>query len=216
MSTPFRRIACGILSAALGAAAASAAIIRVQVNGTVDFNVIGGGMAGVPSGAPVTMAFDVDSTNVVDSPNFPTRGYPILLSSWAMSVAGVNVPIRDPQPAGAAYFVLRNNDPAVDGFLISSNIEFPVPISVNIPGLAAEHELDFLRTFNDSTPLPSLDILDAAGTYGTENLSSFNWTIGRFGNAGAAYNYESITITPEPVSFIGLAALGLACTLRRR
>lgn len=205
--------ATGLVVAAMLAVSSSAtgAIVHVETLGTVDFNVIGGGMAGVQPGAPVRMAFDVDSDVFANSPNFPTRGYPILLGSWAMTVGGVSVPVRDPQPFGTAYFVLRNNDPAVDGFMVSSNLDFPQPITVNIPGLAPDHELDFMRTFNDGTPLPSLDILDALGTYGLENLSVFNWTIGRFGNPGAAYNYESIRITPEPASFsiLALAALGL-------
>ena len=198
-----------------GGGLAVADTVQVEVLGTVGFNVIQGGMAGVQVGDPVSMRFAVDSDNFVNSPNFPTRGYEIDLSSWNMTVGGVNVPITMPQPFGPAYFVLRNNDPAVDGFLISRNIDFPQPITVNIPGLTPNHELDFLRTFSDGTPLPSLDILDALGTYGTENLSVFNWTIGRFGNPGAEYNYQSISITPEPTSLALLLAAG-AMGLRRR
>ncbi|MGE3180213.1 MAG: PEP-CTERM sorting domain-containing protein [Phycisphaerae bacterium] len=190
---------------------ANAVEVRVEVLGDVGFNVIQGGMAGVQAGDPVSMSFSIDSDSFVNSPNFPTRGYDIDLSSWAMTVGGVNVPITDPQPFGTPYFILRDNDPAVDGFFISRNIDVPQPITVNIPGLTPNHDLDFIRTFNDGTPLASLDILDAVGTYGLENLSVFGWTIGRFGNAGAEYNYNSISITvvPEPASLmlLGVAAL---------
>jgi hypothetical protein len=206
-------ICCSVLTLSVPALAV---VVHVEVTGTVGFSVIQGDMAPVPDGAPVSMSFDVDSTNFVNSPNFPTRGYPIDLSSWSMDVGGVGVPIVDPQPFGTAYFVLRDNDPAVDGFFISRNIDIPQPITVTIPGLAPQHDLDFIRTFNDGTPLPSLDILDAVGTYGLENLSVFGWTIGRFGNPGAEYNYESITITPEPGSLALLACVALLAASRRR
>jgi hypothetical protein len=133
-----------------------------------------------------------------------------------MDVGGVPVPIVDPQPFGPAYFVLRNNDPAVDGFLVSRNIDVPQPIQVTIPGLAPVHDLNFLRTFNDGTPLPSLDILDALGTYGLENLSVYAWNIGRFGNNGAEYVYQSITITPEPGTLMLLGGMGVLALARRR
>lgn len=210
-----RNLAACVLVGGWLVAASFAVPVHVEVTGTVDFNGIGGGMAGISSGAPVVMGFDVDSTDYVNSPNFPTRGYPIILSSWAMSVGGVGVPIVDPQPFGTAYFVLRNNDPAVDGFLVSRNIDVPQPITVTIPGLAPQHELDFLRTFNDGTPLPSLDILDAVGTYGLQNLSVYGWGIGRFGTHGAEYAYESISITPEPGT-LALVALGMLVAGTRR
>src|SRR5262245_1549857 len=98
-------------------ATARATIVNITVTGPVDFNVIQGGMAGIPSGAPVSMSFNVDSNVFVNSPNFPTRGYPLDLSSFNMTVGGVPVPIINPQPGGETpMFVLRNNDPAVDGF----------------------------------------------------------------------------------------------------
>ncbi len=202
---------------AVAAPIAGAAIIRIDIEGDVGFNVIQGNQAGVPDGAPVTMSFEVDSEIFVNSPNFPTRGYPLMLPSFSMSVGGAPVLIQDPQPFGDAYFVLRDNDPAVDGFLLSRNIDFPQPVAVTIPGLAPTHDLDFIRTFNDGAALPSLDILDAVGTYDLSNLSVFGWTIGRFGNAGAEYNYQSMTISviPAPGAAAVLCAAPLF-TLRRR
>ncbi len=195
---------CGIASPVL------AEDVNVQVTGVVGFNVIGGNQANVPDGAPVVMSFDVDSDVFVDSPNFPTRGYPVDLSSFSLLVGGMPIDIDDPQPFSPAYFVLRNNDPAVDGFLLSTNIEGPAPVSVHVPGLTPAHELDFLRTFNDGTALSSLDILDAIGTYDQSNLSVFNWTVGRFGNPGAEYIYETITLSIVPEPAIVLSGLGIA------
>jgi len=205
----------GILSSV--GSVALAVPVQVTVTGVVESNVIGGNQANVPDGAPVIMSFQVDSTNFVNSPNFPTRGYPINLNSFSMSAGGQPILITNPQVSGTAYFVLRNNDPAVDGFVVSKNIDFPIPIDVNIPGLTPVHELDFLRTFNDGTALPSLDILDALGTYDFTNLSVFNWTIGRFGNPGALYTYETITLAavPEPGAAAALLAIG-AVMMRRK
>src|SRR5688500_12790040 len=200
------------------ASAALAVPVNVTTTGVVDFNVIAGGMANVPDGAPVTMSFNVDSNNFVNSPNFPTRGYAIDLSSFSMSVGGVPVPIVIPQPNGTAYFVLRNNDPAVDGFFISLGPDLPFPLAVTIPGLTPQHELDFSVAYTNGNQIPSLNILDAVGTYGTADLAVYNWGIGRFGNHGAEYGYQqiSISVVPEP-SAIGLGAGGAAlATLRRR
>ncbi len=210
-------VALGV--AGLVAASAGATIVQIDVFGVVDFNVIQGSHAGIPSGSPVQMSFQVESTNFLNSPNFPTRGYEVDLASFVMTVGGAGVDIMDPQPFGPAYFVLRDNDPAVDGFLLSRNVEFPLPIGVRIPGLAPDHELLFSRTFNDGTALSSLDILDAVGSYDFSNISSYEWTIGRFGNAGAEYVYQSMTISivPSPGT-LGLVGIGgvLASARRRR
>jgi hypothetical protein len=177
-------------------------------------------MVGVLPGDPVSMSFNVDSDTFVNSPSNPTRGYPLDQSSFSMQVAGRPVPMANPQPFGRIpYFVLRNNDPQVDGFLLSSNVDVPQPVGVNIVGLTPVHDLDFLRTFNDGTPLSSLNILDALGTYTFANLSVYNWTIGRFGNPGALYEYQTITlaVVPEPAGAAALAlcATGLLSTRRR-
>jgi len=199
---------------------AAAVPVHVEVTGVVDYNVIRGDMSVVNSGDPVVMGFDIDSNVYVDSASFPTRGYVIDAASFAMSVGGVPVLFDDPQPV-PAYFVLRDNDPAVDGFFMSGgSVDLPFPTTVHIPGLVPEHELDFLSTFTNGTTLTSLNILDAVGTYGTDNLSVYNWTIGRFGNPGAEYVYRTITITavPEPgtLALMALGMLGVAGLSGRR
>ncbi len=199
-------------------AQAHSTFVQIEVLGKVESNVIGGGMSGVKPGDPVAMDFVVDSNSYLDNPFHPTRGYDIDLDSFVMTVGGVNVDIVKPQPNGLAYFVLRDNDPAVDGFFISQGeVDMPTPWTVSIPGLTPQHDLDFSRTFANGSALHSLDILDAVGFYNLGNLSSYNWTIGRFGNPGAIYDYESISIkiVPEPVSLTAMG-IGLAAMLRRR
>jgi hypothetical protein len=201
----------------LVASVAQADTVHVEILGSVDFNLIGGDHAGIGSGAPVVMSFDLDSNNFVNSGSFPTRGYAIDLASFQMTVGGAGVTMDDPQPFGPAYFVLRDNDPAVDGFLISRNVDFPQPVGVHVNGVTQAHELDFLVTYDNTTTLSSLDILDAVGSYDFTGISVFGWGIGRFGNHGAEYVYESMTITrvPAPAS-LALLGLGALATRRRR
>lgn len=199
-------------------AAAQAVDVTVTVHGTVAYNVIQGDMGPVPDGAPVAMSFSVDSDDYIDHPSYPTRGYRIDPATFTLDVGGVVVTMDDPQPYADAYFVLRNDDPAVDGFFVTQgDIGYPMPASVHVPGLAPEHELNFSRTFLGTDTLKSLDVLDAVGHYGFENMSSFMWTLGRFGNYGAEFDYESITISaavPEPTTWAMLAG-GLLFVGRR-
>jgi hypothetical protein len=199
------------------APAALAVPVNITTTGVVDFNIIGGEMTNVPDGAPVSMSFNVDSNIFINSGSFPTRGYAIDLNSFAMSVGGVNVPIVNPQPNGTAYFVLRNNDPAVDGFFLSTGPDFPFPLAVTIPGLTPQHELDFSVAYTNGNQITSLDILDAVGTYGTTDLAVYNWAIGRFGNHGAEYAFQqlSISVVPEPCAMSAAGALLLLSRRRR-
>lgn len=198
-------------------ASAEAALVNITINGSVGFNVIQGNQANVPDGAPVIMSFNVDSNVFLNSGSFPTRGYDIILSSFSLSVGGQPINIVDPQ--STKYFVLRDNDPAVDGFFISAGTDLPSPASVNIPGVAQTHDLDFSVGYDNGAVISSLNILDAVGTYGLTGIGSFGWTVGLFGNAGAEYNYESMTISVVPAPgalMMGVLTAIIAPARRRR
>ena len=200
-------------------APAHAALVNITINGTVEFSVIQGNQASVPDGAPVAMSFNVDSDVFQNSASFPTRGYNIILNSFSLSVGGQPINIANPQPGGqTAYFVLRNNDPVVDGFFISTNVNLPFPVAVNVPGLAQTHELDFLATYSSGSTLSSLNILDAVGTYNLSGISSYDWSVGLFGNDGALYNYQSmsISVVPGPSALALTLLAGMVGPVRRR
>lgn len=194
---------------------ASAALYQVDITASVDFNVIGGSHAGIQSGAPVHMSFQVDSNVFLNSASFPTRGYNVIESSFSMTVGAASVLFDNPQPT-PAYFVLRNNDPAVDGFFMSPDVDLDFPTTVHIPGLNPAHELDFKVTYPGNT-LSSLNIADAVGAYGFAGIKVYNFGIGRFGNHGAEYVYESLTISAVPTagtsSVLGISGV---LALRRR
>jgi len=201
------------------ASLANATVVNVKVTGVVDYNVIGGGMTGTQSGTPTTVSFNVDSNNFVDSGSFPTRGYVIDLNSFSMTVGAVPVPVVIPQPDGTPYFVMRNNDPAVDGFFISQgNVDFPFALAVTIPGLVPQHELDCQVSYDTGAMWTSLDIMDALGTYDQSHLASYYWAIGRFGNPGAEYVYQTITLStvPEPATALFFLPCAMLVTRRRK
>ena len=140
--------------------------VRVTITGEVEFNQIGNSPLGdVNSGETATMTFALDSDMFDNNPVFPTRGY--IIDQWSYSLAfdTVEVQLQDPFPAGSTpYFVIRNDDPAVDGFFTSTNTNHPfgfgLPLSQG--GIFGQFQDSFRVTYTGDT-LSSLDILDALG-----------------------------------------------------
>lgn len=208
-----------LLTLTLGVSA-HAERVQVEIVGTVDYSVIQGGASGIRSGDRAVMSFSLDSGNYLNSEYFPTRGYRLDLSSFVLRIAGVDMTLLNPQAgSGDALFVLRDNDPQVDGFFLSLGTDDRVPLGLMIPGLSDPHEVEFGRTFGVTTTLRSLNILDAVGTYGFEHMESFQWSVGAQGNYGLEINYEQMTISavPEPTigAMFGLGALVLVAVVRR-
>ena len=201
---------------------ASAALVQIDIYGVVDFNVIGGSHAGIPSGSPVHMGFQVDSDVFVNSGSFPTRGYTVIESSFTMTVGTASVTFDNPQPS-PAYFVLRDNDPAVDGFYIAwGGIELPFGLPITEAGLFGDpFEAAFSVGYTGDT-LSSLDIAGAAGSYGYGSggpgtLTSFYFNLVDLGFEVVGIEFTEMTISPVPApGTLLVASLGLALTRRRR
>lgn len=206
-----------VLSLAAAATASAGVPIQVTATGTVEFNAISlPPLGGVQSGAPATMTFMLDSDDYVNSPNYPTRGYMLSQPSFLLDFGTVQIGLQDPfPPTETPYFVIRDNDPTVDGFLVSSSYDFPNGVPINQAHTNGVYYRDnFYVTYTGDT-LPSLDILDALGTYDYTGLTVFNWTITRSGFDFMGINFTQLTIVPEPSSFGLLAALAVLA-LRRR
>jgi hypothetical protein len=103
---------------------------------------------------------------LVNSASFPTRGYVIAEDQFTLTLGPVTVGLQDPFPAGQQpFFVLRDNDPAVDGFFVSTNVDFPNGLPLDEPGgLDPFFRLGCELGYTGDT-LSSLDILDALGVY---------------------------------------------------
>jgi hypothetical protein len=176
------------------AQAAPADIVHITVTGTVEFNNWPGGtLAPSRAGDPVVMEFDVDSTNYTDSPNYPTRGYIVDPATFHFHAGAGSMALPIPLPGNThAYFMLRNNDPAVDGFVFGAGVDEIVPLPVNVG--VSNCFTRFERTFTVGTILPSLDILDAIGHWDYEYMSVFDWGVS-IGSIDLMYvDYTSITI----------------------
>jgi hypothetical protein len=175
LSTLVPAVSC----AALLVASANAGVpVTVTVHGVVEYNQISAPPLGnAKKDDLATMTLLLDSADFVDSPNYPTRGYRILQSSFSLTMGTATIGLKSPFPAGQTpYFVLRDNDPAVDGFVLSTSVDFPLGVPLNQNGAFGAFSDDFYVTYGGST-LQSLDLLGALGTYGFGGLTVYNWTI---------------------------------------
>lgn len=200
---------------------ASAELIQVDITGSVDFgNLNFGSWAGVNPGDSAVMSFQVDSDVFVDSGSFPTRGYEIIASSFSLALDGIAVGMADPYPAGETpYFVLRDNDPAVDGFFLANSPDaFPNGVAID-EDAAIEPQFDalFQATYGGDR-LSSLDIMDAVGVYDFTGLSVFNWGLqdGPFQPMGFIFDQFTISVVPAPAGALAMLPLTLLGRGRRR
>ena len=156
----------------------STGTVEVTITGTVEFNQIGDPPLGdINTGDPVTVTFLVDPESFVDSPSFPTRGYEIDKTSFTFMAGTTEIGLQDPFPGTETpYFVLRDNDPAVDGFFVSTDVNGPIGIPLDQTGIFDQFHLSYSVTYTGDT-LSSLEILDAFGTYDFDGLTVFNFTV---------------------------------------
>jgi hypothetical protein len=191
---------------------AQAGLVNVEIRGTVEYNQVRAPASFnrdvVHAGDNVVVSFQVDSNDYTDGSNFPTRGYVVVHDSYRItfysSTGPVTVPFPTPYPFSTVpYFVIRNNDPAVDGFFVSSSdLDYPYPsLYVDQPARFQPYfEQYFLATYPGDR-LPSLDIYDAVGYYDYTGLQVFGFSMVDAGLDAMYIDYTDMTISrvPTPV-----------------
>jgi hypothetical protein len=183
----------------------SAAPVTVSIKGTVEYNQVTQGNwrnAIVPAGSAAEISFLLDSNNFVDSGTYPVRGYAMDLTSFLVQLGSVPGGLKNPFPGGVANFVLRNNDPGVDGFYFSTVVDGPngLPLNVAANNAGTRFFESAFQVSYDLTTLSSLDILDAIGTYDYDGLGSFYFVMLDLGQEPIGMVFESLTISgPVPV-----------------
>lgn len=202
----------------LAAGTAAASPVQVEIHGDVYFNGINSGtLSGVTAGETCTYSFTLDSEDYMNG-SFPTRGYVIDTSSFALNFSGGTTIGLAESFSGPLYFVVRHNDPAVDGFFISAGLDFPSDTPLDQAGRFGDFGATFSVSYVANT-LSSFDILDAAGYYDFTGLKVFGMGIndGPIESVlGIDFNHMTITAVPAPSAAALLGLGGLVATRRRR
>jgi hypothetical protein len=185
---------------AVGVAPLHAETVEVTAVGVVEFNQIAAPPLGdVDPGDQVVLTFTVDSDVFVNSATYPTRGYVIDPASFVFTLGTTVMSLQDPFPPGQTpYFVLRDNDPAVDGFFVATSVDFPIGVPINQTGVIDQFVANYSVTYGGDA-LSSLDILSALGTYDFTGLTVYHWTVddGPFEPLGVMFG--EMTIAEEPL-----------------
>lgn len=194
--------------------------VLVQIHGFVWGNQINqGALDPVMPGETATIAFELDSGNFQNSPNYNTRGYLIDESTFTLSFSGgVSVGLRNPYIDGTPMFVVRESDPVADGFMISNNTDWPVALDTTEVGRFGNFAVRFNVSY-EGTTLSTLNILDAAGTYDYTGLTVFGMGVndGFIEDVmGMDFTSMSVTVIPAPASVCMLAGAALLGVRRRR
>ena len=184
-----------LLLAALIAPSALATDVKVSIKGFVLYNQIKKvPLDTVKAGHTVTLSFMLDSANFVDGTTTPTRGYVIDPTSFALAFKTTTVAIQSPFPAGETpYFVLRNNDPGVDGFVVGTDLAGSSGLPINVVGNSGNYEIHALATYG-GTKLSSLDLLGALGTHDFNGMTVFGFRIEDGPQTPMEIDFDSITI----------------------
>lgn len=209
MTTLRRSIAATLVAWLTATVPLAAQEFEVRWHGHVEYNQItSGALAAVHANDPVLITLRVDAANFINSPTFPTRGYPAVAGTYAYQIGSVALGLQNPYPAvPPPMLVLRNDDPAVDGFLLSTNVDVPLGIPLDQTGIFGALEAYTYVTYGGTT-LSSLDVANAVGTYDFTGLSVFGFAIqdGPFDPVGLIF--DKLEIAPFVPPNCGYAAYG--------
>ena len=206
-----------VLTTAIGilciAGSTAADIVQVDVYGTVIFNATSGlPLSSVTVGETAHTSFTVDSNVFVDSIPGTVRAYDVMPASFSLSFSGgASVGLG----VGPAFFAVRNNDPAVDGFFLSDSTTSFGGVFLS----QAPYREDFHATYGGGT-LSSVDILAATGTYDFTGLTVFGYNLWQAFpdnvRMDIEYDHMTIAVVPAPAAIWAFVPLALGIGRRRR
>ncbi|MBZ0171149.1 MAG: hypothetical protein K8E66_02095 [Phycisphaerales bacterium] len=217
-----KAICASVIALTAGSALAGTNDILVEIHGEIWGNQLRvSSLATVNPGDTMTISFELDSANFLNSANFPTRGYEIDQASYVINFSGgQSIGLLNPwvDPV-APYFVIRESDPVSDGFFMAPNLDYPYPnLDLNENGQLGPLNQRFDVSYEGST-LTTLNIIDAVGSYDYTGLQVFGLGIGDgFVDDVVGIDYTGMTISyiPAPASIVGLVSVGLFAARRRR
>jgi len=191
-----RQTALTLALVALLAGTAAAVPVEVRINGEVEYSGINSGPFGdAGPGDPANMVFTVDSQIFVDSDMYNVRAYAIDPLSFTMTFGTATAGLQSPYP-GTPYFCIRESDPVADGFFVTSgDINWPGELILDEPGILGQFAPHFEVGY-EGTTLSSLDIIDAAGSYGYDGLTSFWYAMFDDWAEAAGLLFTEVIITP--------------------
>ncbi|MEM7260965.1 MAG: hypothetical protein AAF488_03180 [Planctomycetota bacterium] len=197
-----RTVICSLALPLLALTPLRADLVNVIMTGEVEFNQISSGTLGAANpGDAAVVTFTVDS-DVFTAGGASVRGYVIDPTTFVLTLGSNSIGLQNPlPPAETAHFSLRNDDPGVDGFMITNAVSFPNGVALNQSGSFGQFRNNSYVTYDGST-LSSLDILDAVGFYSFTGLTVFNWTIddGPFNAMGLVFTDLTIALAAgDPV-----------------
>ncbi|MCP3903119.1 MAG: hypothetical protein GY715_05730 [Planctomycetes bacterium] len=203
-----------VVATTLVTSTAFAETVQVTVTGVVEYNdFFSGPFSTVSANDDAILSFTVDSNDFVNHPTLPTRGYVIDQASYTLTLGTLVVGLQDPFPApDTPYFVIRNDDPAVDGFFTATSLSADIGVPTDVPGgLGGANFVSNWKTTYGGDLLKTLDILDAVGTYDFTGLTVFNWAIedGPFSPLGMVFDEWTIgTADCPPADLDGSGDVG--------
>ena len=221
------KIAATVLVAAAAATSAHADTVRVTTTGTVAARsgTLNGDFSSVAVNQAVTLSFLVDS-NAFTSATAARGGYAIDMSSMSFTIGSAALTVKNTTAGNTGFFVMRNNDPGVDGIVLSDgSAAGSGSFLVTAAGTTDAFRLAYSVSWTAAnSQWNNLDILAAQGTHGTTGLNSFDWSLTRTSGAGSvSMNFNNVTISavPEPSTMLSmslgaLALLGVAYRRQRK
>jgi hypothetical protein len=192
-----------LVVAIFAAIPAQAELVEIEVTGFVEWNYSRHyPLNQANPGDPVTYSFMVNSDNYLDSATFPTRGYEIIGSTLTVQAGPAVLNVANPYPSWYAppYFVLANDDPAVDGFFMTSGqVDWDWPgVMTDLYGWCGNFEAHFSVGYDQFT-IDSLNIVEAAGTYQYDGLTRFYFNLVDCGFEVVGIDFNQLTISRVPV-----------------